>query len=86
MIKRNLMSRKPLINAVFKLVQPGLPLPPNQVLFHVPRNFAKPEIANYLRQLYGMNVLKVNVANYAARIRGKRKRPAFKKAFVTIEE
>lgn len=84
--------RLPLANIEFKLVRPGVPVPKNQLVFHVPKAITKPEIRVFLQQLYGTRVGNINTVNYD----GKRKRaplmkkmvnyrqPGFKKAYVTF--
>jgi ribosomal protein L23 len=73
------------MNAVFKLVEPSVPVAPHTYVFHVPKYFTKPEIRAYLSRLYSLRVLRVNTVLYQQRIKnGITKRPAFKKAYVTI--
>ena len=76
---------------VFTMLKPGKLHPPNTAVFRVPLTCSKPQIANYLEQLYGVKVRRVNTAIYL----GKQKRNVFnqrpyklsdwKKAIVTVE-
>lgn len=60
-------------NMLFVMLKPGKTLPPNTATFRVPLAASKPLIANYLEQLYGVKVEKVDTAIYV----GKEKRNVF---------
>eukprot|EP00401_Gymnodinium_catenatum_P044901 CAMPEP_0117544926 /NCGR_PEP_ID=MMETSP0784-20121206/45830_1 /TAXON_ID=39447 /ORGANISM="" /LENGTH=211 /DNA_ID=CAMNT_0005341755 /DNA_START=42 /DNA_END=677 /DNA_ORIENTATION=+ len=70
----------------------GVYLEPNRVAFRVPVHLTKPEIRNYLREIYGAKVIKVNTyiklpkmrrSSYGAYFKNG---PSYKKAIVTCEE
>ena len=79
-------------NVALVMLKPGKAHPPNTAVFRVPLSLSKPQIANYLEQLYRVRVRRVNTAVYL----GKEKRNPFtgrlyklsdwKKAIVTIEQ
>lgn len=76
----------------FVMVKSGAYLEPNRVAFRVPVHLTKPEIRNYLRQVYGAKVIKVNTYIKLPMIRRNaygdffKNGPSFKKAIVTCEE
>ena len=83
--------RIPLHNAVFKMVlTSGKNLLPNEFIFHVPREFSKPMIKNYLESLYDVRVKMVHTVNMRGKIKkglaGEYKRRDVKKAYVTIDD
>ena len=73
--------------AVFALF-PGPPGATSTLTFRVPRTITKPEIEEYLRKIYRLDVAKVNTANFLGgeiRVpRGFKKIPDYKKAIVTL--
>lgn len=70
----------------------GQYLEPNRVAFRVPVHLTKPEIRNYLREIYNIKVIKVNTYVSLPKRRQNaygdyyKNGPAYKKAFVTCEE
>jgi large subunit ribosomal protein L23 len=80
-------------SAVFKYVPSGKALGDNKHVFHVPLNFNKFQIKQYLESLYGLKVKGVNTMVYRG---GKHRDPLqprrhvresdFKKAVVTTEQ
>ncbi len=62
----------------------------NQVLFRVPCGANKPEIRQAVEKLFGVKVVKVRTLNFLGKTRrvGRivGKRPAWKKAYVTLAE
>uniref|UniRef100_A0A7S3Z8A0 Large ribosomal subunit protein uL23m n=1 Tax=Lotharella globosa TaxID=91324 RepID=A0A7S3Z8A0_9EUKA len=82
-------------NAIYKLVQSGKKLAPNEVLFHVPLWHNKIQIKNYLEELYNVEVERVDTTILLGKsktIRTKRSRTGFtkkspdiKKAYVTLK-
>lgn len=76
----------------FVMVKSGTYLEPNRVAFRVPVHLTKPEIVNYLREVYGAKVIKVNtyikLPHIRRNMRGMyfKNGPSFKKAIVTCEE
>mmetsp|Transcript_12257 Transcript_12257/g.18287 ORF Transcript_12257/g.18287 Transcript_12257/m.18287 type:complete len:105 (+) Transcript_12257:123-437(+) len=86
-------------NAIYRLVKPGRTrnrMLPNEVLFHVPLNHNKIQIKNYLEEIYGVKVARVDTSilyGSHKKIRvGRRVMPYFKKqqdikkAYVTLKE
>lgn len=79
-------------NMIFIMLRPGKELPPNTAVFKVPLNCSKPQIANYLEQIYRVRVKKVNTLIYTGKKvktgwdpERKIKRPDWKKAYVTLQ-
>jgi len=78
-------------NDVFVMMKPGVPLPPDVVVFKVPLHYNKIMIKNYLEELYKVSVKKVNTAIYLGKSRINRfgfyyRRSDYKKAFVRLTE
>lgn len=76
----------------FIMVKSGTYLEPNRAAFRVPVHLTKPEIRNYLREVYGAKVIKVNtyikIPHVRRNMRGMyfKNGPSYKKAIVTCEE
>eukprot|EP00928_Gymnodinium_smaydae_P072823 TRINITY_DN56115_c0_g1_i1.p1 TRINITY_DN56115_c0_g1~~TRINITY_DN56115_c0_g1_i1.p1 ORF type:complete len:240 (-),score=35.94 TRINITY_DN56115_c0_g1_i1:144-863(-) len=76
----------------FVMVKTGAYLEPNRVAFRVPVHLTKPEIRNYLREIYNIKVIKVNTYIKLPMIRRNaygdyfKNGPSYKKAIVTCEE
>uniref|UniRef100_A0A7S4T4P1 Large ribosomal subunit protein uL23m n=1 Tax=Alexandrium monilatum TaxID=311494 RepID=A0A7S4T4P1_9DINO len=76
----------------FVMVKSGTYLEPNRVAFRVPVHLTKPEIRNYLREVYDIKVIKVNTYIKLPMIRRNaygdyfKNGPQYKKAIVTCEE
>lgn len=76
----------------FIMVKSGAYLEPNRVAFRVPVHLTKPEIRNYLREIYGVKVIKVNTYIKLPLMRRNsyghyfKNGPTYKKAIVTCEE
>mmetsp|Transcript_10165 Transcript_10165/g.16833 ORF Transcript_10165/g.16833 Transcript_10165/m.16833 type:complete len:246 (-) Transcript_10165:24-761(-) len=76
----------------FVMVKSGVYLEPKRVAFRVPVHLTKPEIRNYLREVYGAKVIKVNTYISLPKIRRNaygdyfKNGPSYKKAIVTCEE
>eukprot|EP00929_Paragymnodinium_shiwhaense_P114870 TRINITY_DN83418_c0_g1_i1.p1 TRINITY_DN83418_c0_g1~~TRINITY_DN83418_c0_g1_i1.p1 ORF type:complete len:252 (-),score=31.16 TRINITY_DN83418_c0_g1_i1:139-894(-) len=76
----------------FVMAKSGGYLEPNRVAFRVPVHLTKPEIKNYLRQIYSAKVIKVNTYIKLPKMRRNaygayfKNGPSYKKAIVTCEE
>ncbi|CAK0891423.1 unnamed protein product [Prorocentrum cordatum] len=76
----------------FVMFKSGTYLEPNRLAFRVPVHLTKPEIRNYLREIYKAKVIKVNTYIRLPKIRRNsqgdyfKNGPQFKKAIVTCEE
>eukprot|EP00927_Polykrikos_kofoidii_P062452 TRINITY_DN57264_c0_g1_i1.p1 TRINITY_DN57264_c0_g1~~TRINITY_DN57264_c0_g1_i1.p1 ORF type:complete len:264 (-),score=33.40 TRINITY_DN57264_c0_g1_i1:105-824(-) len=76
----------------FIMFKSGTYLEPNRVAFRVPIHLTKPEIRNYLREVYKAKVIKVNTYIKLPKIRRNaygdyfKNGPSYKKAIVTCEE
>eukprot|EP00747_Dinoflagellata_sp_TGD_P206720 gnl/TRDRNA2_/TRDRNA2_80395_c0_seq1.p2 gnl/TRDRNA2_/TRDRNA2_80395_c0~~gnl/TRDRNA2_/TRDRNA2_80395_c0_seq1.p2 ORF type:complete len:234 (+),score=38.43 gnl/TRDRNA2_/TRDRNA2_80395_c0_seq1:137-838(+) len=76
----------------FVMVKSGAYLEPNRVAFRVPVHLTKPEIRNYLREVYKAKAIKVNTYIKLPRMRRNaygdymKNGQAYKKAIVTCEE
>merc|ERR1712039_7181 len=76
----------------FVMVKSGAYLEPNRVAFRVPVHLTKPEIRNYLREVYKAKVIKVNTYIKLPKIRRNsfgdyfKNGASYKKAIVTFEE
>lgn len=76
----------------FVMVKSGAYLEPNRIAFRVPVHLTKPEIRNYLRQVYSAKAIKVNTYIKLPKIRRNsfgdyfKNGPSYKKAIVTCEE
>mmetsp|Transcript_19359 Transcript_19359/g.43549 ORF Transcript_19359/g.43549 Transcript_19359/m.43549 type:complete len:233 (-) Transcript_19359:117-815(-) len=76
----------------FVMFKSGTYLEPNRVAFRVPVHLTKPEIRNYLREIYKIKVIKVNTYIKLPKIRRNsygdyyKNGPSYKKAIVTCEE
>mmetsp|Transcript_48158 Transcript_48158/g.111885 ORF Transcript_48158/g.111885 Transcript_48158/m.111885 type:complete len:243 (-) Transcript_48158:31-759(-) len=76
----------------FLMAKSGVYLEPNRAAFRVPVHLTKPEIRNYLREIYGAKVVKVNTYIKLPMMRRNmfggyfKNGPAYKKAIVTFEE
>ncbi|XP_062511490.1 large ribosomal subunit protein uL23m-like [Corticium candelabrum] len=77
-----------------KLVRPGVDLPDNEVMFHVPLKMTKLDIRNYLEKIYDIRVAKVNTRIQLGKTRTivtkgvpqKKKRPDVKVAYITLAD
>eukprot|EP00744_Colponema_vietnamica_P002772 GILI01004313.1.p1 GENE.GILI01004313.1~~GILI01004313.1.p1 ORF type:complete len:103 (+),score=22.25 GILI01004313.1:49-357(+) len=81
------------VNTTCKLARSHRNYPSNKACFRFPPSMTKVEIAQYLKQLYNLNVQKVNTMNYepvVKRHRGDgsyyRSGSNFKKAIVTLDQ
>mmetsp|Transcript_39130 Transcript_39130/g.110591 ORF Transcript_39130/g.110591 Transcript_39130/m.110591 type:complete len:239 (+) Transcript_39130:52-768(+) len=76
----------------FIMFKTGTYLEPNRIAFRVPVHLTKPEIRNYLREIYRAKVIKVNTYIKLPKIRRNtygeyfKNGPSYKKAIVTCEE
>mmetsp|Transcript_99850 Transcript_99850/g.237987 ORF Transcript_99850/g.237987 Transcript_99850/m.237987 type:complete len:238 (+) Transcript_99850:65-778(+) len=76
----------------FVMAKSGTYLEPNRAAFRVPVHMTKPEIRNYLREIYKAKVIKVNTYIKLPLIRRNsygdyfKNGPSYKKAIVTFEE
>eukprot|EP00440_Ansanella_granifera_P008555 gb/GFBE01009268.1/.p1 GENE.gb/GFBE01009268.1/~~gb/GFBE01009268.1/.p1 ORF type:complete len:242 (+),score=37.25 gb/GFBE01009268.1/:1-726(+) len=76
----------------FVMAKTGTYLEPNRAAFRVPVHLTKPEIKNYLREVYKAKVIKVNTYIKLPMIRRNnygdyfKNGPSYKKAIVTFEE
>lgn len=76
----------------FIMTKSGAYLEPNRAAFRVPVHLTKPEIRNYLRDIYKAKVIKVNTYIKLPMMRRNyyghyfKNGPAYKKAIVTFEE
>lgn len=76
----------------FVMTKSGTYLEPNRVAFRVPIHLTKPEIRNYLRDIYNIKVIKVNTYIKLPKIRRNaygdyfKNGPSYKRAIVTCEE
>jgi len=76
----------------FVMAKSGAYLEPNRVAFRVPVHLTKPEIRNYLRQVYKAKVVKVNTYIKLPKLRRNaygdylKNGSVYKKAIVTMEE
>lgn len=76
----------------FIMAKTGTYLEPNRAAFRVPVHLTKPEIQNYLREIYKAKVIKVNTYIKLPMIRRNsfgdyyKNGPSYKKAIVTFEE
>eukprot|EP00930_Biecheleria_cincta_P001817 TRINITY_DN102908_c0_g1_i1.p2 TRINITY_DN102908_c0_g1~~TRINITY_DN102908_c0_g1_i1.p2 ORF type:complete len:241 (+),score=39.22 TRINITY_DN102908_c0_g1_i1:87-809(+) len=76
----------------FVMAKTGTYLEPNRAAFRVPVHLTKPEIKNYLREIYKAKVIKVNTYIKLPMIRRNnygdylKNGPSYKKAIVTFEE
>eukprot|EP00933_Yihiella_yeosuensis_P045394 TRINITY_DN4075_c0_g1_i1.p1 TRINITY_DN4075_c0_g1~~TRINITY_DN4075_c0_g1_i1.p1 ORF type:complete len:242 (-),score=34.67 TRINITY_DN4075_c0_g1_i1:210-935(-) len=76
----------------FIMAKTGTYLEPNRAAFRVPVHLTKPEIKNYLREVYKAKVIKVNTYIKLPLIRRNsygdylKNGPSYKKAIVTFEE
>eukprot|EP00434_Breviolum_minutum_P023828 symbB.v1.2.021021.t1/scaffold1795.1/size101065/3 len=74
------------------MAKTGTYLEPNRAAFRVPVHLTKPEIRNYLREIYKAKVIKVNTYIKLPMIRRNsfgeyyKNGPSYKKAIVTFEE
>jgi ribosomal protein L23 len=78
-------------NDTFIMLQPGIPVPADVVVFKVPLHYNKIMIKNYLEELYKIGVKKVNTAIYLGKTRINRhgfyyRRSDWKKAYVRLTE
>jgi len=78
-------------NAVFTMIRPGKPMPPNDVVFRVPLNMNKIQIKDYIEEIYKVPVVRVNTSIFIGKLRVSRKghyykRPDWKKAIVTLTQ
>jgi len=76
----------------FVMFKSGVYLEPNRAAFRVPVHLTKPEIRNYLRDIYNAKVIKVNTYIKLPLMRRNsygdyfKNGPSYKKAIVTFEE
>mmetsp|Transcript_73911 Transcript_73911/g.116675 ORF Transcript_73911/g.116675 Transcript_73911/m.116675 type:complete len:239 (+) Transcript_73911:95-811(+) len=76
----------------FVMTKSGTYLEPKRVAFRVPIHLTKPEIRNYLREIYKAKVIKVNTYIKLPKMRRNafgdyfKNGPSYKKAIVTCEE
>jgi len=79
-------------NIPLTLMPPSRGLPSNKFVFRVQPNITKIELQNYVSQLYGVKVTKVNTMNYEGKVkRGLRagkffRTRRYKKAILTTDD
>jgi len=95
-IEEEIYNKRPVIefpNRYFSLFLPSVINKTSKVVFHVPMDYTKPEIKEYLETYYGLKIKDVHTMIYQGRekrsrkIRGKMVKEAdYKKAVITLYE
>ncbi|KAL9645960.1 hypothetical protein ABK040_001067 [Willaertia magna] len=95
-LEEEIYQKRPVVefpNRYFALFLPSVINKTSKVVFHVPMDYTKPEIKEYLETYYGLKIKDVNTMIYrgklkrSRKVRGKQvKEPDYKKAIITLFE